>query len=128
MKLVEFYIKYVTVKYGLIEYKCSCSNKNYQQNFGKELNERFFNIYKFSNHETRSLFYCCKKVFILMNIWIIGKNSVKHGYLKKKFYSHLHMEIITDTDYVHSKRVCKNFEIKDLENIITCVCKAIHYC
>ena len=53
---------------------------------------------------------------------------MKHGYLKKNFYSHLHMENITDAYYVHSKRVCKNFEIKDLENIITCVCKAIHYC
>ena len=31
-----------------------------------------------------SLFYCCKKVFSLMNIWMIGKNSMKLQYLKKK--------------------------------------------
>ena len=28
-------------------------------------------------------------------------------------YSHLHMNNITDTDYAHTKRVCKDFEIKN---------------
>ena len=31
---------------------------------------------------------------------------------KEDFYSHLNMEDITDTDYAHEKRVCKDFEIK----------------
>ena len=29
------------------------------------------------------------------------------------FYNHLNMEDITDADYVHAKRVCKDFEIKN---------------
>ena len=33
---------------------------------------------------------------------------------KEDFYSHLNMEDITDADYVHTKRVCKDFEIKSL--------------
>ena len=33
---------------------------------------------------------------------------------KEDFYSHLNMEDITDADYVHIKRVCKYFEIKNL--------------
>ena len=33
---------------------------------------------------------------------------------KEDFYSHLHIEDTTDADYVHGKRVCKNFEIKNL--------------
>ena len=51
-----------------------------------------------------------------MDIWVIGKNSMKHQcYLKKEdFYSHLNMEDITDADYAHAKRVCKNFKIKNL--------------
>ena len=50
-----------------------------------------------------------------MNIWMIGKNLMKYHYLKKKdFYSHLNMEDITDADYRHVKRVCKEFEIKHL--------------
>ena len=30
------------------------------------------------------------------------------------FYSHLNMEDITDADYEHTKRVCKDFEIENL--------------
>ena len=34
---------------------------------------------------------------------------------KEDFYSHLNMEGITDADYVHAKRFCKDFEIKNVE-------------
>ena len=34
---------------------------------------------------------------------------------QEDFYSHLNMEDITDVDYAHAKRVCKNFEMKSLE-------------
>ena len=51
-----------------------------------------------------SLFYCCEKVFILMNIWRIGKTSMKQR--------HLNMEDNTNADY--AKRVCKDFKIKNL--------------
>ena len=40
------------------------------------------------------------------------KNLMKQYYLKKKIFT---MEDITDADYVHTKRVCKDFEIKNLE-------------
>ena len=33
---------------------------------------------------------------------------------KEDFYSQLNMEDITDTDCTHGKRVCKDFEVKDL--------------
>ena len=33
---------------------------------------------------------------------------------KEDFYSDLHMDDITDADYAHPKRVCKDFEIKYL--------------
>ena len=33
---------------------------------------------------------------------------------KEDFYSHLNMEDITDADYAHAKRVCKDFELKNL--------------
>ena len=53
-----------------------------------------------------SLFSCCKKVFILIDIWMIGKNSMKHRYIleKEDFYSHLNMEDIIDAGYAHAKR------------------------
>ena len=33
---------------------------------------------------------------------------------KEDFYSNLNMEDITDADYVHTERVCKDFEMKNL--------------
>ena len=40
---------------------------------------------------------------------------MKYHYLKKEdFYSHLNMEDTTDADYAHTKRACKDFEIKYL--------------
>ena len=33
---------------------------------------------------------------------------------KEDFYRHVKMEDVTDTDYKYVKRVCKDFEIKDL--------------
>ena len=56
--------------------------KNYQHKFGEKLKERFFNTYKFSNHDNSK-----KEVFILMNIWMIGKNLMKHLCLKKKIFT-----------------------------------------
>ena len=73
-------LEYTNFKDDLIEYKCLCCNKNIQQQFNQKLKERFFNMI------TISLFYCSKKVFILMNIWMIGKNSMKHHYLRKSIF------------------------------------------
>ena len=55
-----------------------------------------------------------------MNTWMIVKNLVKLFLAEKEdFCRHLNMEDITDADYMHAKRVCKDFKIKNL---------AIHYC
>ena len=44
-----------------------------------------------------------------------GKSLIKHHFLEKKvFYSNLNRKDITNGDYMHAKRVCKNFEIKNL--------------
>ena len=33
---------------------------------------------------------------------------------KEQFHSNLNMEEVIDADYMHGKRVCKDFEIKNL--------------
>ena len=44
---------------------------------------------------------------------MIGKNWMKHHYLKKKdFCSHLNMYHITKADYAHTKRFCKVFKMR----------------
>ena len=57
-----------------------------------------------------SLYYFCKKVFILMNIWMTRKNSMKHQYFKKKSFI---VTLIWKILSVHAKRVWKDVEIKN---------------
>ena len=57
--------------------------------------------------------------------FVIEKGVHPHGYIsdwekffetlseKEDFYSHQIMKDITDADYMHAKRICKDFEIKN---------------
>ena len=83
-------------------------NKNYQSKFDKNLKERFFNTYRFSNHDKDKFFYPNE----YMNDW--EKNQWNIITEKEDFYSHSNMGDITDADHAHAKRACKNFEIKTL--------------
>ena len=37
------------------------------------------------------------------------------------------MEDITDADYMHAKKLCKDFEMKNYVNIMICILKVILY-
>ena len=105
VKLVELNISIATVytnfKDNLIEQKFLCRNKNYQHKFDENLKERFFNTYK-----------CLSLCNAYKDDWEkFNKTSLPK---KTEFYNHLNMEDITDGDYAHAKRVCKDFEIKNL--------------
>ena len=52
-----------------------------------------------------------KGVYEYMDEW---KNYNKTTLPRKRIYSNLHMKNITGVDYMHAKRVCRDFEIKDL--------------
>ena len=45
---------------------------------------------------------------------------------KEEFYSNLNTKDITDSDYMHTKRVCKHFEIKNLGEYRDLYLKVIH--
>ena len=105
VKLVELNISIATVytnfKDNLIEQKFLCCNKNYQHKFDENLKEQFFNTYK-----------CLSLCNAYKDDWEkFNKTSLPK---KTEFYNHLNMEDITDGDYAHAKRVCKDFEIKNL--------------
>ena len=83
--------------------------------FDENLKGRFFDTYKFSNHDINK--------FILL----LPKDVYPYEYLddwekfdetslpeKEDFYSNINVEGITDADYAHRKRVCKDFKIKNL--------------
>ena len=51
-----------------------------------------------------------------MNIWMTGIRLMKHHYLKKKVFSHLNMEDITDADYTYAKEVCREYHELYIQN------------
>ena len=83
-KCCDCFFEYMNFKDDLIEYKCLCCDKNYQHKFDEKL--RYLIHTNFLTTTIIGLFYCCENVFILMGIWKIGKNSVKHYYLKKMIF------------------------------------------
>ena len=87
---------------------------SYQRKFDKNLKERFFNTYKFSNHDNNKFILLLQKgvyPYEYMDDWEkFNETSLPE---KEDFYSHLNMEDITDADYAHVKRICKDFEIKN---------------
>ena len=67
------FLEYTNFKANLTEYKCLCCNKNFQKKIDENLKKRFFNTYKFSNHDINKFIlllwkgvcpYLEKKVFI----------------------------------------------------------------
>ena len=75
-KYCDCFLEYTNFKDDLIKYKCLCCNK--------KLSTKVWWKTIFS---TDFLFCSYKKVFIPMNIWMIGENSIKHHYLKKKIFT-----------------------------------------
>ena len=50
-KYCDCFLEYTNFKDDLIEYKYLSCSKRYQQKLDEKLKERFFNTYKFSNHD-----------------------------------------------------------------------------
>ena len=108
----------------LIEYKClCCSNKNYQQKIDEKIKKKFVNAWKFSNHDNLFLQKGVHPYEYMNDQVKINETSLPE---KKDFYSNLTIGDITDADYAHGKRVCKNFEQKNQENIMICTFQVIH--
>ena len=53
-------------------------------------------------------------MFILMSIWIAGKDLTNYHYYLKAFYSKLNLEDITDKDYNHAQKVWEVFWINNI--------------
>ena len=55
-EICDYFLEYTNFKDNLIEYKCLCCNKKYQQKFDEKLKEQFFNTYKFFKHDNYKSF------------------------------------------------------------------------
>ena len=117
---------FLDFKDDIIEYKCFICNNNCQTKFNETLKERFFNTYKFSNHDNNKFILLLQKgvyPYEYMDDWeIFNETSLSE---KEDFYNHLNMEDITDADYAQAKRDCNK---KIYENIMISMFKVIHCC
>ena len=99
----------------MIKHKCVSCNKDYLNKFDEKLKRRFKNIFKFSDNDiNRFILLLIKGVYPdeYMDDW--EKFNEPTLPEKEKSYSNLNMKDITDADYMHVKKVCKDFETKSL--------------
>ena len=74
-----------------------------------------FNTYKFPNHDTNKFILLMQKgVYSYEHMVEWEKLNETSLPEKGDSYSNLDMEDITNAGYMHVKRVCKDFEIKNL--------------
>ena len=98
----------------MIKQKCLSCNKDYSNKIDEELKKRFKNTLKFSNNNNNKFILLLRKgvyPYEYMHEW--EKFNERTLPEKEEFYSNLNMDI-TDADYMHGKRICKDFEIKHL--------------
>ena len=77
--------------------------------------KKFKNTFKFPNNDANKFILLLRRgvyPYEYMNDW--EKFNETKLPEKEEFYSDLNMEDITDEDYMHGKRVCKDFEIRNL--------------
>ena len=86
-KVCDCFLKYKSFKDDLIEDKCLCCNKNYEQKLDEKLKERVFNVYKFSNNDNNKFILLLGKgvfPYKYMDDW---EKSMEYYYLKKKIFA-----------------------------------------
>ena len=109
------FLEYEIVKGDLKEYKCLSCNKDYSNKIDENLKKRFKNTFEFSNNDINKFILLLRKgvyPYEYMDDWEKFNETTLPE--KEEFYTNLNMEYIPDADYIHVKRVCKDFEIKKL--------------
>ena len=108
-------LEYESVEDNLIKYKCLSCNKDYSNKLYEKLKKQFKNTFTFSDNDTNRFFLLLRKgvyPYEYIDDWEKFNETTLPE--KEEFYSNLNIEDITDADYIHAKRVCKDFEIKNL--------------
>ena len=81
----DCFLKYTNFKDDLIKSKCLSCYKS-RRKFDKKLIEILFNTYKFSNYDNNKFNLLLQKGVYPYKYMMLGKNSMKQHYLKKKIF------------------------------------------
>ena len=104
----------MSVKDDQLIFKCSKCNKNHNEDFNKDLINRFASTYKFCDGDiNKFIFLLRKRVYqyeYMDNLERFGEILLPN---KEDFYSSLNMEDIKDVDYRHAKKVFKEFKMNN---------------
>ena len=75
--------------------------------------KRFKNTFKFSNNDINKFILLLRKgVYTYENEWEkFNETSLPE---EEEFYRNLNIADITDANYMHAKRFCRDFKMKDL--------------
>ena len=96
-------------------FKCIDCEKEYEQEFNKELIERFANTYKFCDNDLDKFIMLLRKgvyPYEYIDEWDKFTEKIIPG--KESSYSILTLENNSETDYAHANNVFKKFNINDL--------------
>ena len=122
-------LQYEHVEGNLIIYKGLYCNEYYSKKLSEKVIRKFKNTFKFSKNEINKFILLLRKgvyPYEYINDW--EKFNETALLKKEEFCSNLNLEDITNADYIHANRVCKDFKIKNLVvNIMTCILNVIHY-
>ena len=99
----------------MIKYRWLSGNEDYLRKLDEKLKKRLKNIFKFSNNDINTFVLLSKKTLYRYEYTDEWKKFDETALSKKEeVYNNLNMEDNTDVNYMHGKRVCKVFLIKNL--------------
>ena len=114
-KNVKSCLEYISIENNELIVKCINCNKNYKLHFDKDLINRFTSTYEFCDKDTNKFISLLRKEvdpYEYMDSWKRSDERLLPN--KEDFDSDLNMEVMTDVDYRHAKRVFKDFNNKNL--------------
>ena len=115
MQRLQFFLEHEIVNDSLIKYNCLSCNKNYSKKIDEKFRKQFKNTLKFSNNDINKFILLLRKCAYPFEYMDDRKRfNETLSPRKEDFYSNLNMENIKDSNHNHAKRVCKDFEIKNL--------------
>ena len=113
-KKIRLNCEFIGFKNGRLNYKCKECKKSYSKLTNESI-KNFPILYKFCNGDLNKFYLLLRKgiyPYEYMDSWErFDKNTIP---AKEAFYSELNLEVISDADFEHVKKVWEAFKTKDI--------------